>query len=162
MFIFSVKSSKKKIVISIFIAILLIILFFVFFNKNSEQTTAISSIGEYKLSAKNNLERVDFLSQFGWQVKETPEESLKIIIPADFNKIYQDYNLIQKSQGLNLEKYKNKPCEKFTYNILNYPEDNNVQVNLLVLNGLVIGGDVSSKELNGFSHGFIKPEKSCA
>ena len=45
--------------------------------------------------------------------------------------------------------------KKWTYEITNYPDaKSKVYANMLVLNGKVVGGDVSSAEKDGFMHGF--------
>ena len=54
-------------------------------------------------------------------------------------------------------------AKRWTYDILNYPayegRSGVVQLNLLVYNGVVIGGDVCSLEKDGFIHGFDFPEE---
>ena len=71
-------------------------------------------------------------------------------------------NLTKKSSRANvdLSKYKEKTCTRYTYQVLNYKDAaQGVRANVLVLNDKVIGGDVSSVLLNGFIHGFCNPDK---
>lgn len=118
----------------------------------------VSKLGKYNLSASDNAERMSFLSQFGWQVKEEPLEICEIVLPAQFNETYHNYNEIQKQQGLDLSRYAGKTCKRWTYEITNYPDQpEGVHANLLIIDGRVIGGDISSTQLNGFMHGFINP-----
>ena len=66
-----------------------------------------------------------------------------------------DYNEIQKSQGLNLEKYKGKDVIRFTFKVKNYTNsEGDVYANVLVYKKKVIGGDLCSADVNGFIHGF--------
>ena len=69
---------------------------------------------------------------------------------------------MNKAQGLDLEIYKGVRAKRWTYDVLNYPGLENmngtVQVNLLIYEGRVIGGDVCSLEQGGFIHGFEIPE----
>lgn len=108
-------------------------------------------------SAATNAERINFLKEYGWETGEEPTEVSEIIIPSEFNDTYENYNNIQKAQNLDLKNYKGKRVRTYRYEIKNYPEtEKEVYANLLVYNGMIIGGDVSSPELGGFMHGFEK------
>ena len=69
---------------------------------------------------------------------------------------YTKYNELQKSCGFDLEQYQGNKAKKYTFKVLNY-EDESIEVvaNLLICDDVVIGGDVSSTLLNGFSEGLI-------
>ena len=86
---------------------------------------------------------------------------LRLIIPPEFDEVYEKYNAIQKEQGFDLTKYQGKRVKRWTYAIKNYPgyaaDSGCIHANLLVYEGQVIGGDVCSVELNGFMHGFDYP-----
>ena len=104
---------------------------------------------------KTNEDRRDFLGQFGWEVSAEAVESEQVTIPNDFDKVFAGYNEIQKSQGLDLSKYKGKTMMRYTYDVTNYPDyEGKVQVNILVYRNKVVGGDVCSADVNGFIHGF--------
>ena len=63
-------------------------------------------------------------------------------------------NEIQKLQGLDLTKYKNKKVTRYTYTANDYEGyDGEVNVNLIVYRNTVIGCDVSSVDPTGF----VKP-----
>lgn len=161
MFVFSVKTSKTKIVLTV-AAIIAAVGVLVFITGKSRNTqTAHDSVISYK--AEDASQRLAFLSQFGWSVSEDPVEVSEVIIPQDFDKGYIEYAEMNKAQGLDLELYKGVRAKRWTYNILNYPEFDNrigvVQANLLVYEGRVIGGDICSLEQGGFMHGFDFPEK---
>ncbi len=161
MFVFSIKTSKQKLILQFILIVISIILLGLIFTKfNFSGKEASCQIGKYNLSAKNNSERIEFLSQFGWEVSPEPTEISTVIIPAEFNATYEKYNDIQKEQGLDLSKYKEKSCTRYTYQILNYKDSpNGVRANMIVFNNKVIGGDVSSVTLNGFVHGFFSSDK---
>lgn len=164
MFVVSVKASKKKLVI-VLAAILVVLagaLFFLLRN-GSEEAKATGQTGEYSLTAADASQRIAFLQQFGWEVKETPIEQVDVLLPSSFNDTYEKYNEIQKEQGLDLLKYAGLTCQRYTYEVTNYPgKDSGVVANLLVLDGRVIGGDICSVELNGFLHGFVNPNDTAA
>lgn len=164
MFIFSIKTSKRKIITQIVLILVLIIILGIFFTTlNACSKEAVCPIGKYNLSAEDNSARINFLNQFGWEVAEEPTEITTVTIPSEFNATYEKYNDIQREQGLDLTKYQEKKCTRYTYQILNYKNaTQGVRANLLVLNNKVIGGDISSVALNGFVHGFFHPDKTHA
>ena len=99
-----------------------------------------------------------FLSQFGWVVDAGSAEAKEVTVPAEFDKVFAGYNELQKSQGLDLSKYKKKAVTRYTFAVTNYDGyEGAVYANVLVYRGRVIGGDICSADVNGFIHGFEKP-----
>ena len=86
-------------------------------------------------------ERLAFLSQFGWEVDEEPAEVKEVIIPQEFDDVYNQYNIIQKEQNLDLEKYKGARVKCWSYNVKNYPGYENstgvIKANMLIFDGVV-------------------------
>lgn len=157
MFVYSVKTSKAKI-ITLVLALAAIIAAAVFIMSIEKEPAANDSAVSYK--AENAAERAAFLSQFGWKISEDPAEISEVIIPADFDAGYLEYAEMNKAQGLDLEPYKGMRAKRWTYDILNYPgleNQDGVQANLLIFEGRVIGGDICSLDLGGFMHGFDFP-----
>ena len=106
---------------------------------------------------KNVGDAANFLSQFGWTVNAGAAENAQVTIPGEFDKIFAGYNEIQKSQGLDLSKYKKKDVTRYTFEVTNYPDyDGKVYANVLVYRNKVIGGDICSADVSGFIHGFEK------
>lgn len=104
----------------------------------------------------DNAGRIAFLSSFGWQVDEEPWEILEIVIPDEFDNVYEQYNQLQQKQGYDLTRWHGKTARRYTYRILNYPNPpGTVYANLIVCDGQIIAGDVSSVALNGFMHGLV-------
>lgn len=154
MYIYSVKASKVKLVI--FCAVLVIAAAAIALTLTKGEPASTDSGISHK--AGSAAERLAFISQFGWEVSEDPKEVAEVIIPAEFDDIYTSYNEIQQEQELDLTPYKGLRAKRWTYEVLNYPgyegKPGAVEINLLVYDGAVIGGDVCSLELNGFMHGF--------
>lgn len=99
--------------------------------------------------------RQAFLSSYGWEVDPAGSYVTEVQIPKDFDSVFEAYNEIQLSQGCDLWDYAGKRVKRYSYLVSNYPAySEDIRANLLVYNGKIIGGDVSSMEKNGFSHGF--------
>ena len=147
MFVYSVKSSKIKMAILILLVVLLV-LAMLLVTRLHQPAEADS---ELNIKAENAEQRVAFLSQFGWSFDEDPVEVAEVIIPPEFDEVYEKYNEIQKAQGFDLTKYQGKRVKRWTYAIKNYPgyaaDSGCIHANLLVYEGQVIGGDVCSVEL---------------
>ena len=106
---------------------------------------------------KTEEDRREFLHQFGWETEDGEIESVTIKLPGDFDRIMIEYNELQKSQGLDLQKFKGREVERFTYKVTNYPAyDGVVYANIIVYRNRVIGGDICSSDVSGFIHGFLR------
>lgn len=159
MFVYSVNKRQIRFATVILLLILMCLVLLVLTKKSVETAKA----NEFNLRASNAEERIAYLSQFGWSVKEEPCEVKEVIIPAEFDDVYENYNKIQLEQGFDLKKYCSKRVKKWTYIVTNYPgyEDSEcIRATLLIYDGNVIGGDICSVELNGFMHSFVKPQTS--
>lgn len=99
--------------------------------------------------------RIKFLSKVGISVDNTTLQTAEIIIPAEFNDVYEKYNEIQKQAGYDLSEYCGKNAVKYTYEVENYDSDATVLVNILTYGNKVIGGDICSTAVDGF----MKPLK---
>ncbi len=119
------------------------------------ETEAADDVLSYNFDkVKTNAERIALLKSYGWEVEETPAEEAKITIPAEFDSVMENYNAIQKSQGFDLSKHKNRDMTRYTYRITNYEGyEGTVYANLLVYKNRIVGGDICSSDVNGFIHG---------
>jgi len=158
MFVYSVKSSKLKLIALVAVVIAAVVALLVVTQKNRPALG-----GTIRLAAATAQERAAFLSQFGWEAGEDPLEVSEVIIPAEFDETYMKYNDIQKAQNMDLSAYAGKRVKRWTYEIRNYPgyegKPGVVQANLLIDKGVVVAGDVCSLELGGFLHGFDFPRQ---
>lgn len=158
MFVVSISKNKfKKSIITASIVIVLsfclVLLFKCIGNIQSNSVNVGSS-----LTATSEEEILKFISFYGWEVDNQPAEVRDVIIPEIFDEVYANYNEIQLQQGFNLEKYAGQRVKRWTYIVRNYPEtareDDYIRINILVSDGVVVGGDVCSVKLDGFMHGF--------
>lgn len=155
MFVWSFRMSKRELVIIIIgVAAFIITALLLLLPSGDRETSSLADSG-HSLEADGSSQRLEFLEQFGWQCEPEPVEVKEVIIPAKFNDTYAEYNELQKQQGFDLQQYSGRRVKLWTYTVTNYPGGiSDVVANLLILNGTVIGGDISSTLLDGFVHGF--------
>ncbi len=159
MFVYSMRASTVKLVgvICVALTVLIALIAFVPTYAVSSSTDADAEVTYKYDKIKTVSDAASFLSQFGWEVDPTPAEIKTVTIPGEFDKVFAAYNELQKLQGLNLAKYKNKDVTRYTFRIKNYEGyDGTVYANVLVLRNRVIGGDICSADATGFVHGFEK------
>ena len=107
---------------------------------------------------RSNADRVEYLSEYGWDVSPEPLSTEELLIPKEMDESYQEYLDLQTAQGFDLTQYAGKRVKRYTYEIYNYPSgESGVQANLLVYRNTVVGGEVLSPKLNGFLHGLAMP-----
>lgn len=155
MFIYSVRSSTIKFFLLILLTLALLAGILLFGNSGA---VAASANADIKLGGiKTNEDRLEFISQFGISVAGEAKESETFSVPDNFDRILSKYNEIQKEQGLDLTKYKNKKVTRYTYSASDYEGyEGEVNVNLIIYRGTVIGCDISSTEPSGFVKPLIK------
>lgn len=147
MFVLKLKIRKRHIV-SILIAIVTAILLFIIFimssgNSAPSDSATCDEIGKFSLVAQTVGGEVGFIKQFGYDVNADSRECETVVIPSDFNEIYDEYNNLQKKIGLDLEAYKGREVQEITYKINNSEEKYAV---ILTLKGRVIGAHLTNGE----------------
>ena len=162
MFVYSMRAGTVRFFGVVCVALLLLVALVAFVPElqpvaaAGEDVTEVESI-RYE-GVKNAQNGIEFLAQFGWEVEAAPLEETTVTVPAEFDKIFADYNEIQRAQGLDLSAYSGRVAQRYTYRVTNYPGyDGTVLANLLVFRGRVIGGDICTAEKHGFLHGFSAP-----
>ncbi len=149
MFVFSIKASKLKIFFTITLCALAAASAFLFIP-DFEKTVKVNGMRyDKKISFDGIKDEEDvkkFAENLGFSV-ETPKETEEIKIPVKFDAVTQKYNDLQKSQGFNIEKYKNKTVKRYTFSVSGLPDnmslpEDEVLLTLLVYKDKIIGGDL--------------------
>lgn len=100
-------------------------------------------------------QRIAFLARYGWEIDPKSEAADPVIIPQSFDAVFTQYNDVQTAQGFDLTAYAGKRVTRYTYTVKNYPDcEEEVHANLLVCDGIIIGGDLCTWAADGFLHGF--------
>ena len=118
---------------------------------------AVTVSAEVK-NVKDNNDRLSYLSGLGWQVSEQPIATEELLIPEEFDDSYQGYLKLQADQGFDLTQYRGKRVKRYTYQLTNYPtQEEPVQIALLIYKNRVVGGQIQSSS-GSFLHGLVLPE----
>ena len=160
MFVCSVRASTVKFFAFVFATVALMIGLVILGQDGS--ILAMSDSTEIRFDGmKENSDRVAFIESFGVKVNETPTEEKTFRLPEDFDRIVAGYNEIQKSQGLDLQRYANKKVTRFTYEVTNFKDTGRaVYVNMFIYRGRIIAVDISSGGANGFVYPLLLVDRS--
>lgn len=158
MFLLSLKSLKGKFILLFAAVAAAVIVCAVISPDNKDNNEDSTLTNTVSLSASTQGELISFISSLGYTAKNEPDSVEEIIIPEEFDNIYEQYNELQKSSGLDLSRYKGCTAKKWTFTITDYPgyeERDCIKINLIVYGKRIIGGDICSVELDGFMTGLL-------
>jgi hypothetical protein len=117
---------------------------------------AVTASAEVK-NIRSNDDRLAYLGGLGWQVSPQPIATEELLIPKEFDDSYAGYLKLQEDQGFDLAQYCGKRVKRYTYQLTNYPtQDEPVQIALLIYKNRVIGGQIQSAS-GSFLHGLTMP-----
>lgn len=161
MFVYTVKASSIKFFTAIlFSAAILVGIVALLPVIDPSGEVAIAAV-DYK-GVDSVEEQLSFLRELGHDPEPNPVYAGEVVIPEVFDSVYETYNQLQKAQGLNLEKYKGKTVQRYTYALT--PEtaegssggeqtggaEGEVRyATLLIYKNQVIGGDITTTGPNG-------------
>ena len=99
-------------------------------------------------------DRANYAKTLGYSISAVQN----IVIPAVFGSVYENYNALQKQCGFDLSLYKGEDAVLYTYIITDYTDDSgnpldNIRMNLIIISGRIVGGDICSAALDGFMTG---------
>ena len=115
----------------------------------------------YQITQKNgdtHKNRINFISNLGFSVDEDSVTEKQVFIPYSFSDVYENYNKVQLKAGYDLTKYRGENVICYSYNVISDNTEDFKVVNLLVHNGLIVGGDVSSLRIDGDMLPLVKKE----
>lgn len=111
-------------------------------------------------NVKTETDAAAFLQQFGWEVEIPAVEAETFTLPQSFDKVYNRYNRMQSSIGLDLTPYMGKTVERRTYTVKNHAKSgtDHVRANIFLVGDKVVAGDIMSVKLDGFMHSLAGEE----
>ncbi len=157
MFVFTFKASTLKYVGVMSLCVMAVVLTVILMPSATVDDADYSAVeviasrqkGDFK-NIKTENDRTAFLKCYGWEVEGEPS-CREVTVPEEFDEIYTEYNNLQKTNGLNLEKYKGKKVTLYTYEVSN--ADTPAYADLLIYKNTVIAADVRSAQPDGFWQG---------
>ena len=99
------------------------------------------------LSVRDDKDIVRIAEFFLPDEKLSAPEHTSVTVPYNFNRIYDEYNELQKAFGTDLYDYRGMVCEKYTVRAGDFYDGSTLT--LLVCDGLLIGGDLSDNAFDG-------------
>ncbi|MBR6510118.1 MAG: DUF4830 domain-containing protein [Clostridia bacterium] len=104
-----------------------------------------------EIDGSTHYKRITYLKSVKLFVSDSDFLKKDIIIPKKFSPFFEQYNNLQKKSGFDLKKHKGKSATVYSY-----PLGSSQTVNLIVIEGEIIGGDVSENKADGEIKGLIK------
>lgn len=142
MLVMTAKLNPKKLALILGILILSMITLAVLGGRTGDSAAPTASITE-------NDDRVQYLSELGWQVDASPKETMQVLIPKESNEVFDRYNTLQKTQGFDLAPLAGKTVLRYVYHVTDSPEDAPIYATLLVYKNRIVGGDITEVGPNG-------------
>jgi hypothetical protein len=160
MFIYSLRASTLKFAAVVVIAVGLLVTLIAVLPSNPNAAGTMGRAAASQRNIRTNEDRVAFLESYGWIVSAEPLEVSDVLIPREFDAAYNKYNDMQRQQGMNIEKHRNKTLKRYTYLVTNYPGYNGMVIaNLLMSGNTIVAADICTADVNGFVHGLEKDNK---
>ena len=98
-----------------------------------------------------NEDRVAYLTAYGWELEAEPVETLQFLLPDPLQEPYLSYNILQQTQGFDLQPLCGSHVTRYTYTVINYPgRPGSVQANLYICDNAPVAGDIVCTGKNGF------------
>lgn len=150
MFICSLKASKIKFVLSAIVCVAFIATVIAFLPDTEHSVTVNGTqynkdIGFDGIKDEEDIKKL--AESLGYTLEDAPLEHMELKLPSKMDAVLDKYNELQKSQGFNLAKYKNKKVNRYTYIIKEMPEsetlpESDVLFTVILYKDKVIGGDI--------------------
>lgn len=156
MVVMTAKVNKKRVALVLAALAALIVLICILAGGGKEKNS--SAPQEQPVSVATNDARVQYLTDYGWEVVSSPVQTQQVRIPTEVTEVYERYNALQMSQGFDLTQYAGKTATQYVYEIKNYPNAADpVYATLLVYQDRVIGADITNTSADGVVQGLEMP-----
>ena len=153
MFVFSLKASKLKYLFSALICALVAVFVIIIMPDTEHSVSVNGNVSEYEQGKirfdgiKDIDSVVNFAESLGFSVDRDSVERVEVKIPQKTDAVLEAYNDLQKSQGFNLMKYKNKNVVRYTFKVTKLPDEQSlpeadVLFTVILYKDKVVGGDL--------------------
>ena len=153
MFVFSLKASGLKYLLSAVICAVVATVVILLMPDTDHSVSVNGTLSEYEdgkirfVGIKDMDGVISFAESLGFGVDKSSAETVEVKIPSKTDAVLEEYNNLQKSQGFNLMKYKNKKAVRYTFKVTSLPDEqslpeDDVLLTVILYKDKVIGGDV--------------------
>lgn len=136
---------RKNVTLTLFALFLLLCIFSLMIGSTFHIAEPPKTFLGIDNTAQTQQERTAFLQSLGYSPIAESEEQAQITIPIEFGDVYERYNELQAAMGGDLSLYRGASCTRYTYT----DEPTGLRLDLIVLNGRIIGGDECTLALDG-------------
>lgn len=154
MFVCSLKASKLKYLVSAALCACIAAAVIALMPDTEHSVTVNGTQTEYAENLKvrfdgikSKADVISFAESLGYSVDEASAECTQAKIPQKPDAVLTEYNKLQKSQGFNLFKYKNKNVTRYTFKVTSLPDsqtlpEDDVLLTVILCKNKVVGGDL--------------------
>lgn len=137
----SVKTTKTKIIgtLCVILAVFIAAILFFFGGKGPEPSQEAVS-----RHVTDNESRREFIASKGWETEKEPSLVAEVQLPAEFDEVLTEYNKLQLASGMDITPYLGKTVTKYSYEVTNCSESNEVYATLYVRDKTVVAADIAS------------------
>lgn len=155
MVIFTAKLPKKRLLAIAAIIVILVVALLTMRPRHEgyEADDVLGSSSAEVSGIRTNDDRLAYIGSLGYSVAPEPLSEKQVVIPETFDDTYAQYNALQQQCGFDLTGYMGETVTQYVYSLLEYEDAQDVQLELLVHNGKVIGGSVYTVAIDGFMRG---------
>ena len=157
MFVLSMKTTRPRAIAACAVTGLLIVTMAVLAGRQDAAAAAPVRVTE-------ESQRRSYLTELGYELAPETGQVQEVLIPAEFDEAFSEYNALQQQEQMDLEPYRGKRVKRWTYTVTNYPGQSSVLAHLYIYKDRVVGGDISATAQGGFCHGLraLTPENGDA
>ena len=153
MFVFSLKASKLKYLFSALICAVVLTFVILLMPETEHSVSVNGNVEEYEEGKIrfDGIKDIDgvvrFAESLGFSVDARSVEAAEVKIPSKTDAVLEEYNNLQKSQGFNLMKYKNKTVSRYSFKVTKLPDEqslpeDDVLLTVILYKDKVVGGDL--------------------
>lgn len=113
----------------------------IMFGNTVPETAKIEGLGRYSLKVSGEEETRAFFRRFGLEIDFESCAQREIVLPKEFDSLYDEYNSLQKAQGLDLYPYRGEKALQKIYPIEGQKTE--MYAVLIVMDNKVIGGHIN-------------------
>ncbi len=147
MFVFSIKADKKQCLWGAFCVVAVAAAIVVSVSLPADRMAVGGRPVEWKASTA--AERVALLEEQGYTVSAEEERVQEVRIPDEPDAVLQEYEALQESAGMSLQKYSGKRVKYYTYAARDTETAETVWIHLYVYRDRVVAGDITATDPEG-------------